>query len=115
MAMITQSEAVVLRRRPGRLLAREVRKRHVRLDDRAGSGVIWLFYTGADHAREGDQAMGRPLVTTVGLGLGIASGLASVVIYRRARRYSAPSAGEVRESDRRPPVLLLRSFDDDWR
>jgi hypothetical protein len=34
-------------------------------------------------------------------------------LWRRARRHSTPRANEIRELDRRPPILLLRSFNDD--
>jgi hypothetical protein len=37
----------------------------------------------------------------------------SFLLFRRAKKYLAPSADAVRSRDTRPPVLLLRSFRDD--
>ena len=48
-----------------------------------------------------------------GLLLAVVLGAAALGLWRRAKRHSTPRANEVRELDRRPPILLLRSFVDD--
>jgi hypothetical protein len=75
-------------------------------------GTQWLDSAWADRAGEGDRVL-RLLVAIVGQGLGLMSGIGAWLAYRRARRYAASEADEVRQKDPRPPVLLLRSFVDD--
>ena len=48
-----------------------------------------------------------------GLLLAVVLGAGALGLWRRAKRHSTPRANEVRELDRRPPILLLRSFVDD--
>jgi hypothetical protein len=45
--------------------------------------------------------------------LAIAAAAGASFLWRRARRHGTPRAEEIRALDRRPPVLLLRSFVDD--
>jgi len=47
------------------------------------------------------------------LGLIVSSGYVAIALYGRAKRLGAMTVREVRQSDPRPPVLLLRSFGED--
>src|SRR5262245_17470543 len=52
-------------------------------------------------------------VNVPGAGIAQASGVVGVLIFYRAMRYAKVRASELRAHDLRPPVLLLRRFDDD--
>jgi hypothetical protein len=45
--------------------------------------------------------------------VGVPVGLCAIWLFQRAKRLDAPSAIKVLSEDQRPPVLYLRSFDDD--
>ncbi len=53
------------------------------------------------------------LIPGCGLLLAVLFGSAALGLWRRAKKHGTPRANEVRELDRRQPILLLRSFVDD--
>jgi hypothetical protein len=55
----------------------------------------------------------RALGVNFGALIGQASGLVAMWVLYRSMRHAKPRASELRERDRRPPVLILREFQDD--
>ena len=83
------------------------------------AGVVWgvrelLFLPSLTHLRLADRVSTEPSTLAVMIGLvGAGVMLAGAALLRAGRARSRPDATSLRNADTRPPILYLRSFEDD--
>lgn len=83
------------------------------------AGVVWgvrelLFLPSLGHLRIAERTSIDPRLLALAIsGAGAVVALAGTAVLRAGRARARADAAEARQADRRPPVLYLRSFDDD--